>query len=225
MSKSICVIIPVKGRLSLLAWTLDRLLGSGYKVVCVGSDYEAEDLVRLMGADWVYHPNFPLGMKYNAGWEYAMRKYDPDFYVMGNASDWYSNGLIESMIVNIGNNKAIGLINKHYYNVSDLGSRLCFVKNGRLGGSGLVVRGDVVRDWGGRIFNDVMDMDLDWSILDNLKGHIGIYRGNIPLLSISFHKWPNAYNFETYWCNGVMMGDGRDFLREHFKDCIDMTLW
>lgn len=222
---NICVIIPVRGRLSLLAWTLDRLLGDGYKVVAVGNDYEAEDLVRSMGADWVYHPNFPLGMKYNAGWEYAMRRYDADYYVMGNASDWYSDGLLEDMILGIGDNDAIGLKDKHYYHMSHIGNRLCYVKDGRLGGSGLVVRGEVVKEWGGRLFNDTMDMDLDWSILDNLKGRVGVYGGKLPLLSISFHKWSNAYNFEAYWNKGLMMGDGRDFLREHFRDCIDMTLW
>lgn len=86
---SVVAIIPVKGRFSLLVWTLDRLkeVNKVDHVVLVGHEEEARELARLMDLDWVYHPNFPLGMKYNAGWEYAWKKYDPDHYIMMGSGD------------------------------------------------------------------------------------------------------------------------------------------
>ncbi len=224
----ICVILPIWGRHSLLAWSLDRLLSKGYKVVVVGHEEQARDLVDVMGADWVYHPNFPLGMKFNEGWEYAMRKHQCDYYLMGNVSDWYSDTYINGLVSQIGDGMAIGTSEKWYYNIGKWGNRLCRYRGDDVVSSGLMLSRNGLVDLGGRPFNDVMDSDLDWSIIDNLKGKVIRYKGDGKVLSISFHKWINSYSFDGYWNNKMMcdqFSDGRDWLKEHFRDALEMTLW
>lgn len=226
---NICVIIPVHGRLSLLAWTMDRLMAIGCKVVCVGSDMEAEDLVKSMGADWVFHPNRPLGMKYNAGWSYAMHKYDPDFYVMGNASDWYGQGYLHYACTNIGSHDGFAPSIKYYLHYGPLGRLLVDNTGSAPRSSGLVLTRDVVRHFEGSPFNDTMDSDLEWSIMTNLKDEgfrIKVYdQTAFPVMGISYHKWPSAYRFDAYWNKGVQMGDGWEFLMVNFPQALDMTLW
>lgn len=226
---NLCVIIPVHGRLSLLAWTLDRLLMAGHKVVLVGNDFEAEDMALTMGADWVWHPNRPLGTKLNAGWRYAMEVYDPDFYLMGNASDWYSSGYLDYACSQVGNYGGFAVTNKYYLNFGRREKRLVDNLGSVPRSSGLVLTREVVRDFDGEPFNGVMDSDLDWSVLTNVKDagyQLKVYRElDHKVLSISFYKWLNAYSYEGYWHKGVRMGDGRDWLREYFPDAMDMTLW
>lgn len=202
---------------------------AGHKVVLVGNDFEAEEMAVSMGADWVWHPNHPLGLKCNAGWSYAMKQYDPDFYVMGNASDWYSDGYLEFACSQIGNYGGFAVTNKYFLNYGRRENRLVDNLGNEPRSSGLILTREVVNDFDGEPFNDVMDSDLDWSILTNVKDagfRLNTYAGlDHKVLSVSFYKWVNAYNFEGYWGRGVRMGDGRDWLREHFPDALDMTLW
>jgi len=222
-------IIPVHGRLSLLAWTLDRLVSSGCKVVCVGSDPEAQDLVRSMGIDWVYHPNHPLGMKYNAGWEYAMRKYDPDHYLMGNASDWYGRGYLQYACRNMNGYDGFAPSNKYYLHYGRNGRLLVDNKGSVPRSTGLVLTRDVVRHFDGRPFNDTMDSDLEWSVMTNLKDEgfrVKVYdQMAYPVMGISFHKWGGSYRFDSYWNRGNQMGDGWEWLMINFPEALGMTLW
>jgi hypothetical protein len=230
---SVVAIIPVRGRLSLLVWTLDRLkaVNKVDHVVLVGQDPEAKDIADVMGFDWIYHPNFPLGLKYNEGWEYAYKKYDPDFYLFMGTSDWMSADWIPTMVSRIGENGMIGRTEKYYYNISPLGNRLLHHKGSELGMCSILSRA-FVSEMDGRPFNDVMDTDLDWSLRANVKD-VGM--GLMPLdnvdcncMSVSYHKWVNMYNFEGYWNNKLLstrMSDGKDWLRQHFRDALEMTLW
>ena len=230
---SVVAIIPVKGRLSLLVWTLDRLkeLNKVDHIVLVGHEHDAKEIADLMDLDWVHHPNFPLGMKYNEGWEYAYRKYDPDHYIFMGASDWMSVDWIPTMVALIGSNGMIGRSEKYYYNISPMGNRLVHHKGSDVGMCSIVSRG-VVAEYGGRPFNDVMDTDLDWSLRANVK-EIGMNVHDLMgvpcnCMSISYYKWFNMYNFEGYWNNrhySDRMSDGRNWLREHFRDALEMTLW
>lgn len=230
---SVVAIIPVKGRLSLLVWTLDRLKET-HKVdhiVLVGHEHSAKEMAHLMDLDWVHHPNFPLGMKYNEGWEYAYRKYNPDHYIFMGASDWMSFDWLPKMISNMGDNGMVGRSEKYYYNISPMGNRLVHHIGTKVGMCSIVSR-EVVAEFNGRPFNDVMDTDLDWSLRANIqqigKSVLDLTDLSCNCLSVSYHKWINMYNFEGYWNNrhlSTRMSDGKDWLREHFRDALEMTLW
>jgi len=160
---------------------------------------------------------------------WLLEKYDPDFYLMGNASDWYSSGYLDYACSQVGNFGGFAVTNKYYLNFGRRDNRLVDNLGSVPRSSGLILTREVVNDFDGEPFNGVMDSDLDWSVLTNLKdsGHkLKVYRDlDHKVLSISFYKWVNAYNFEGYWHKGVRMGDGRDWLREHFPDAMHMTLW
>lgn len=230
---SVVAIIPVKGRFSLLVWTLDRLreVNGVDNIVMVGHEDEAFELSRVMGVDWVYHPNFPLGSKYNEGWEFAMRKYDPDHYLFMGASDWMSRDWIPTMLEMTDSYEMVGRNDKYYYNMHPDWNRLVY-STGENIGTGSIVSKRVVRHYDGRPFNDVMDTDLDWSLRANVMDMGGkLYSVNEGLsmrLSVSHYKWTNAYNFEGYWNNMgscTRLGHGKEWLKENFKDALEMTLW
>lgn len=201
----------------------------GCKVICVGSDLEAEDLVRSMGADWVFHPNRPLGMKYNAGWTYAMKQYDPDFYVMGNASDWYGQGYLHYACTNMDSYDGFAPSVKYYLHYGPLGRLLVDNRGSIPRSSGLVLTRDVVRHFEGCPFNETMDGDLEWSIMTNLKDEgfrVKVSDQTLyPVMGVSYHKWPSSYRFDAYWNKGTQMGDGWEFLMVNFPQALDMTLW
>jgi hypothetical protein len=230
---SVAAIVPVRGRFSLLVWTLDRLkeVNKVDHVILVGHEEEAQELARLMDLDWVYHPNFPLGMKYNAGWEYAWRKYDPDHYIMMGSGDWMSSNLISSMQVLCEDHELVGKSDKFYYNIGVNWSRLVHVHGVPVGSCSMVPR-RVVDSFDGRPFNDTMDADIDWSLRSNIMDDGGLVFSmsdkETKVLSISYHKWSNAYSFDGYWNNklrGNRLGDGKDWLRDNFRDALEMTLW
>lgn len=228
-------IIPVRGRISLLAWTVSRLkdLNDIDHVILVGHEDEAYDLAKMMDVDWVHHPNFPLGMKYNAGWEYAWKKYNADYYMMMGSSDWFSPNWVDVMVSDMGKADFVVKRDKYYLNMGRYGNRMVYWKNkGGYASSGMIVGKRMMDMLNGRPFNDVMDNDLDWSIVDNIKsvkGKMSICDNKeAKSLSISYHKWSNAYSFDGYWNNQALcdqMSDGKDFLRANFMDALDMTLW
>ncbi len=230
---SVVAIIPVKGRFSLLVWTLDRLMEVNRvdRIVMVGHEEEGQELARLMGADWVYHPNFPLGSKYNEGWEYAFRKYDPDHYVFMGASDWMNREWLPVMTELAETYEMVGRNDKYYYSLHPSWNRLLHFTGSEVGSCAVIPR-RVVRQYEGRPFNDTMETDLDWSLRANIKDIGGIVHSSedkeSKILSVSCYKWTNAYNFEGYWNNTAKttrLGHGTDWLKENFKDALEMTLW
>lgn len=230
----IVAVIPVKGRHSLLVWTVDRLkeINKIDKIILVGNDYEAEQLALALDVEWLHHPNNPLGMKYNAGYQYAMRKYNPDHYILMGASDWFSPNWVEKMLPYLDMYDMVVKHDKHYYNIGRYYNRLLRNQKKVVAGTGAIVSGKIVKLFKGRPFNDVMDNDLDWSIVSNIKdegGQVGICKDEDALsLSISYHKWGNSYSFDGYWNNRLdsdQMGDGSVWLRDNFPEAINMTLW
>lgn len=230
---SVVAIIPVRGRFSLLVWTLDRLkeVNKVDHIVLVGHEEEARELARLMDLDWVYHPNFPLGMKYNEAWHYAWKKYDPDHYIMMGSGDWMSANLVDCMIPLCDEYDMVGRSDKYYYNIGVGWSRLVHVTGLEIGSCSMIPR-RVIDSFGGRPFNETMDTDMDWSVRANIVDQggklFGMADNESKILSISYHKWSNSYNFDGYWNNrlkGNRLGDGKDWLNDNFRDALQMTLW
>lgn len=228
-------IIPAKGRVPLLMWTIDRLkdINKVDHVIIVGHEPEIKDVAMVMECDWLYHPNFPLGMKMNEGWEYAWKKYNPDAFVYVGSSEWLTDGWVTEMIPNIGKYDMIGNGEKHFLNVGLNHRRFCRLRTPDKNpiGTGSIVSRRIVEAMNGRPFHDHIDNELDWSLIENIRSYGGKVlkiKSESKSLSISYHKWPNQYDFVNYWNNGILcdqMGDGNDFLKEFFKDSMDFTLW
>jgi hypothetical protein len=92
-------VIPVKGRLPLLRVTLSRLHEKNRveHIICVGDTEEERKLCNSCGAEFVEHPNNPLGKKWNAGFLKA-KVYNPDFIVYVGSSDWLSDNWVNTML-------------------------------------------------------------------------------------------------------------------------------
>jgi len=91
----ILAVIPVYGRTSLLPFTIKRLLEKNklFKVICCGDKKEDEIACLESGAEWVQIKNYPLGNKWNKGFEYA-EQFDPDGILFVGSSDWISQNWI-----------------------------------------------------------------------------------------------------------------------------------
>jgi hypothetical protein len=234
-----CAIIPVKGRYPLLFWTVDRLktVNKIDHIILVGHEKEGEDAARAMNVDWLYHPNDPLGAKCNTGWQFALKKYDPDYYVFVGSGDWLSENYIPEMIPYLNEFDMVGRPDMYLLNIGSHGNRMCHwsgyldARRGEPIGIGRMLRRSIVQKMQGNPFNSSIDQSLDHSMITNIHLLGGSYfLVTEPLnasLAISCYKWPHRHAFDDYWrgCDGSkLMGDGKPFLKEYFPQALQMTL-
>ena len=97
MSLKSVAVIPVHERHSLLRVTIKRLYEKNGvdHVICIGENSNRE-VCQNAGAEFVEHPNLPLGRKWNAGFRVA-RQYRPDCVVYVGSSDWLSDNWLSVM--------------------------------------------------------------------------------------------------------------------------------
>jgi hypothetical protein len=211
-TKRIVAPIPVHGRLILLRHTIRRLYEKCgiHKVICIGDDPQAQFVAEQENAEWVRHPNTPLGAKWNTGF-LAARKYNSDGVIFLGSSDWISDDYLQIVSEYLPQYDLIGKLGCHFL---DKGVKYRAVYWGGYGkgvrsdepiGIGRVLSARILDSIGWMPFDNRIDASLDWSMWQRLKQH----RAKIHILphdtgglvSISTNMWTNKHNFEDHWNN------------------------
>lgn len=202
--------IPVNGRLPLLKHTIERLYKKNgvYKVICSGGDEEKDTCINA-GAEFIIHPNHPLGRKWNAAFQ-AARKHNPDACLFVGSSDWLSDNWISSLSPFINEYDLVGLPGCYF---ADIGQeyRACYwpgYKGRREGesiGIGRMISRRILNLMNWQPFNDNIDNSLDFSMDEKVLKHAGkrimVDAKEIFSLSISTNKWINKHKFDQHWNN------------------------
>lgn len=209
-------VIPVKGRLPLLKYTIQRLYRKNGvdKVICVGDTAEEKLCCEYNGAEFVQHPNEPLGKKWNKGF-LAAKRHDPDAVLFVGSSDWISDNWIPFMAPFI-MEQGIDLIGKPDFYMLDIsaakGLRFCHWEGYGKGprqqepiGIGRILSKRILdlMDW--KPIQDELNNSIDWSMYHRVLSLDGkcmnLKTDNIQSLSISTDRWPNKHKFEDHYRN------------------------
>jgi hypothetical protein len=200
-------IIPVHGRLPLLALTIDRLLHkNGFaEVICMGETDEEAKTCLDAGAVFSFYPNLPLGRKLNHGYMVA-ESLHADAVAYVSSSDWLSDNWLSMVAPYVERYDLIGKLGCTFAHVTD--SSIKMVHWGGYTGRGMqgqpvgigrmLTRGALERmRW--RPFDDHLCRSLDYSMIFSLMdlspvGRVLIYNSpQIQSLSISTHLWSNIH--------------------------------
>lgn len=212
--KRIIAPIPVHGRLPLLKQTIRRLYDRNgvFKVICIGDEPQAQQVALNEGAEWVQHPNKPLGAKWNAGF-IAAKKYQPDGVVFVGSSDWLSDDYLELASKDLDQFDIIGKLGCHFLDKSNSGQyRAVFWPGYGSGvrldepiGIGRILSARILDRIGWKPFDAQLDASLDWSMWNKVK-RAGAKIKILPylsgeLVSISTDRWLNKHQFDDHWSN------------------------
>lgn len=208
----VVVPIPVNGRLSLVRQVVTRLYEKNkvYKVILIGHEIEMKKLAYELNADFLFHENYPLGAKWNYGFQYAM-KYKPDAILFCGSSNFYSEDYIEIASSYLDKYEVVGKLKCHFVDKREDNFRLVFW-NGYIGqrsgesiGMGRLLSERALKKIRWTPFINSFDSGMDGCMSKKLKK----VRSSIKLLnddqgillSISTDKWKNKHNFERHWEN------------------------
>lgn len=212
-NKKIIAPIPVHGRFPLLRQTIKRLYERNgiYKVICIGDQKEAQEIASEEGAEWVNHPNSPLGSKWNAGF-IAAKKYDPDGVVFVGSSDWLSDDYLPLAAKELDQFDVIGKLGCHFLDKSAGEYKAVFwpgygqgVRHDEPIGIGRILSSRILSKIGWQPFQPQLEASLDWSMWNKVK-MAGAKIKILPyltgeLVSISTDKWTNKHSFNDHWSN------------------------
>lgn len=206
-------VIPVKGRLPLLKYTIRRLYEKNgvHKVICMGHVEDRQTCVDE-GADFIIHENNPLGKKWNAGFLKA-KEYNPDAVLFVGSSDWVSDNWLPAMAPYI-MEQGIDLIGKPDFYLLDIGTILRFChwpgygtgsrKNEPIG-IGRILSARILNKMNWKPIADNLNHSIDWSMYQNaikLGANIKMLKTDqIQSLSISTDRWPNMHKFDDHYSN------------------------
>jgi hypothetical protein len=209
----IAAAIPVNGRHRLLKHTIIRLLtkcGVDH-VVCTGSK-DDRDVCRDAGAEFIQHPNHPLGFKWNRAFQ-ACEGYDAVLFV--GSSDWVSDDWVKTMLPYLETNYMVGKLGCHLLDIQILQSnlyRLVYWPGYEKGtrqrdprrhkepiGIGRMLSREFLKKISYRPFKDNQDASLDWVMYEKANGRYAISEDNVHSLSISTNLWPNKHKFSHHW--------------------------
>lgn len=207
----IVVPIPVYGRFPLVKQTIKRLYEKNkvHKVICIGHEPEAAKLCMDLGAEWVEHPNFPLGSKWNAGFK-ACEKHKPDAVLFAGSSDWIADDYLERASVYLSEYDLLGTLGCYF---ADVGNTIRVVywegytSQTRIGepiGIGRLLSNKLLKHMRWKPFNDKLDNSLDWSMWSVAKNFkVKILDSSYITISISHKNWPNKHNFKDHWTGSL----------------------
>jgi len=231
--------VPVLGRLPLVEQTINRLkyVNKIDHIVCVCSNEQDELFCKKLPCDVIQHPNKPLAAKWNAGWEYLMSQYSPDYYVFVGSSDWLSENWLDVCIPLLKKYDAVGKLDMYLFDLGEQENRLCYwpgyigVRSGDTIGIGRVLTKQLVEKMNGRPFRDDLDNCLDWSMTEqikHLKGKLHTIEGDeIKSLSLSCYLWNNKHHFAHHW-DGVLPSSRidlhKEFMCEYFPEHLNLKL-
>jgi len=247
-------VIPVHGRLSILQHTIRRLyqVNKVNHVICVGGEEEKETCIRS-GAEFVEHPNEPLGRKWNAGFRTA-RAHSPDAVLYLGSTNWLSQNWTDIMSQALGGAMMAGkpdfnILNKddmtmirwmhyprerpklkHYLNKG----KLQFMRaGGRMNepvGIGRMLRADFLDAVNWEPLDPERNNFMDGSMMQSLseiKGNYSLIKqGNIQSLKISTSKWSSLNTFDMYKKYGVVKDNicPIEFLVVWFPEALKLEL-
>lgn len=216
-------VIPVRGRLPLLKYTVERLYKKNgvFKVICIGSDPEEKALCEEMGAIFIEHLNEPLGRKWNAGFQ-AAKEFDPDFCLFVGSSDWVSDNWLPVLTSKMASEN-LDLVGKPDFYLLDIGTELRFChwpgyKGARAQepiGIGRVLSRNLLKKVDYTPMDPALHKSLDWSMYQRAI-RIGakikmIKETEIQSLSISTNLWSNMHQFNDHYTGKLTSNRVKDF--------------
>ena len=246
MSLRTIAVIPVHGRLPLLAVTIDRLYNRNKvdHVICVGGTSEEAFVCNKHGAEFLIHKNKPLGRKWNAGYELA-GQYKPDAIVYVGSSDWLSDNWIDITLPFIG--KGYALIGKRDYYIlhidkngsMEAGWWPCYPEGARFDprefiGIGRVLGRNFLEPLAWRPFEDTWNSGMDfamWNRVGLLQKHGLIEKpvyeisGNIiQSLSISCDSWNNMHSSDVNSDHVRRIEEPEIWLKRWFPEALTLKI-
>ncbi len=235
---NIVAVIPVLGRLTLLPYTIERLLKKNgvVKVICVGKDEREKTVSELAGAKFLYHDNEPLGKKWNHGFQWA-REFSPEAVLFAGSSDWVSDNWLAHMM----QYREYDLIGKPDFNLLDIGPlnklRMCHwagyegERKGESIGIGRVISARILDKMNWKPFNDAKHNCMDSQMQEKVIARGGklklVTSEEIDSLSLSTYKWTNKHVFNEHWMNilpSTHIQNPRTWLRTRFPEALNMKL-
>jgi len=237
-------VIPVRGRMQLIPYTIKQALKVVDRVICVTS--RPEERKYCTGAETADLKNSPLGKVWNLGFELA-RAYDPDYILFIGSSDWVSENWMDVMtkydaeIVGV---KGFHLLHLDYkilitdkeelrkkkahsgvYSVpvEFLGMETGYwsgytnFRKGEPIGIGRVLNRDFLKRIGYKPFDDYAQRGMDFNMI-NLSKDYKVVDEDIQCLSVSTNLWDNLHDFI-----GDKINPG--FLIEWFPMARELTEW
>lgn len=236
---SVAACIPAKGRIPLLRQTIRRLkwINRIDHVIVAGHEKEVQELCFVEEADFVYHPNNPLGQKWNASFEFALKNYDADAYLFVGSSDWVHNDYLDVALPLVEQYDLIGKPDFYLYDIGEKEGRLCHWKGyegnrqGEPIGIGRVLSKRIMHKMEGRPFADWLESSLDYNMLQ----HVLVYSGKIKLiedkllktLSLSHYAWSNKHSFTDHWTGRLpseQIEHATEWMKKYFPEFEKVVL-
>lgn len=230
--RSACV-VPAKGRLPLLEITLNRLKVKNRidHIIVVGHENQVADMCNELGVEFLYHPNNPLGAKWNYGFNHALTRYDPDAYLFCGSSDWLTSNWMDYTMPLLEEFDLVGKPDMYLYDAGEYSHRLChwpgYVDASRKGesiGIGRVLSSRIMKLMNGCPFRPDQENSLDYAMYHHVLSKGGkvklIEDSSLKSLSVSCFAWSNKHSFSEHWSGilpSVQMGEGKEWLNQHFE--------
>lgn len=210
----IVAVIPVNGRLPLVKHTIQRLLNKNKVtvVICVISNSitypNTAAMCKKWGAHVIFHDNYPLGAKWNAGFKEAA-KFKPTACVFVGSSDWISDNWLPTLMPMLKDFDMVGAPGCHFLDINSSGTMKALYwpgynnkRRSETIGIGRVLSARILEKIGWKPFDDKLDNSLDYEMnrkVELVGGKIKMYRGKeIKALSISTNKWVNKHKYSDH---------------------------
>lgn len=239
-------VIPVKGRIPLLPYTINQALKVVDKVICITSEKYEWDYCR--GAEVTHiRRTAPLGEKWNLGF-FLAGHYDPDYVLFIGSSDWVSENWMAEMtkfdaeIVGV---RGFDLLHLNYMTpeIDELTlERMCSKdtlhevevtllghkirhwpgytgeRKGEPIGIGRVLNRDFLKKVGFKPFNDRMNHSMDYTMYKKAD-EVKLVEIKSRNLSISTTLWGNLHKFEG------TEPLGKEVIARYFPYYKELTNW
>lgn len=226
----IIAVIPVKGRIPLLKYTIGRLLKKNgvSKVICVGDEDIERKTCEAAGAEFLFHENNPLGKKWNAGFLHA-RQYEPDACLFVGSGDWISDNWLDNIKPHL---KSFDLIGKKDFYMIDFSDkiRIChwlgYDESSRRShesiGIGRVISARILDKMDWQPFDDTRNHSMDFfmyqKVLKNRGKDLLLTNEEMISLSVSTSIWANKHQFEKHWQNQIPSFNNKIIYRKPIFD-------
>jgi len=243
----IIAIIPVRGRLTLIPYTIKQALRLVDKVICVCD--KAREHKYCEGAFTAsVNTRFPLGKKWNYGFQLA-KEFDPDYVLYIGASDWLSDNWLEKLLPYAEDYEVVGVkgfsmlhlnysvhltdpveieYKRKHATIYDIPVTF---KGMRLGkwdgytnyrrdepiGIGRILNRDFLKRIDYKPFNDEWHKSMDRQMITRAKNY-RMATEDVECLSISSNLWENYHGFE-----GEIKDN--DYLNKWFPKSEALTKW
>lgn len=225
---NVIAIIPVHGRLPLLKLTIERLYlkNNINHVICIG-EIENKKTCNDAGAEFIEHPNLPIGKKLNVGFKRA-EELKPDAVSFVGSSDWLCDKWFDIIAPLTVKYELIGKREFNMVHISDKyhlslwpGYPAGSIREKEPIGIGRVCSASFLDKVKWMPFNDNLNNSLDYSMIISLQkvsGTCFIYNSpEIQSLSISCDRWSNMHNF-FYLSKGLTFQYPEEWLKMWFPE-------